>query len=88
MPQERVVDRLRLLRRLVPLAAAAVVLAALTMWFLPGRQAPVLASLPPAEQEAVKNLELLENMELLQDMHLLSELDLLLKYEEEDFESS
>lgn len=86
-PEERPAPRLRLLHRLVPAAAAAAVILTVTLWAIFSGGPQSIESLPPAEQEIVRNMEILENLELLEDMELLDNLDLLLAYEEEDFES-
>ena len=82
---ETVVAGPRILRRLLPAAAAAVVLVALTLWLIVPSQPEALT---PVEQDIVKNMEVLENLELLEEMEILSDMDLLQEYEEEDFESS
>ncbi len=87
-PELAPVPRLRLLRRLAPVAAAAAVILTVTLWALMSAGPQSIANLPPAEQEIVRNMEILENLELLEDMELLDNLDLLLAYDEEDFESS
>lgn len=84
-PARPATSRLRILRRLAPVAAAAAILIVLTLWLVAPTSGPELT---PVEEEIVQNLEVLENLELLEEMEILSELDLLLEYEEEDFESS
>lgn len=87
-PELKPASRLILLRRLAPVAAAAAVILAVTLWAAFSTGPAVIDDLPPAEQEIVRNFEVLENLELLEDMELLKDLDLLLAYDEEDFESS
>jgi anti-sigma factor RsiW len=82
------VSRLKIIRRLVPVAAAAAVILVLTLWLVAPEGPPSVENLSPVEKEIVENMEILENLELLENMEILSELDLLLEYDEEDFESS
>jgi anti-sigma factor RsiW len=81
-------SRIQLLRRLMPAVAAAAVILVVSLWVLLPSGPRSIDSLPPAEQEIVRNMEILENLELLEDMELLDNLDLLLAYDEEDFESA
>ncbi len=87
-PEKQAARKPRLLWRLVPLAASAVVILALTLWFIRPGGPEKVETLAPSEQEIVENIDILENLELLEDLELLSELDLLLEFEEEYFESS
>jgi hypothetical protein len=78
---------LRLVRRLAPVAAAAVVLLVLGLWLAIPREPAGIEALDPVEQEIVQNMDILENLDLLEDYDILSELDLLLEYEADDFAS-
>jgi anti-sigma factor RsiW len=85
---EPAVSRLRLIRRLAPVAAAAAVLIALTLWLVVPSGPISIEDLSPVEKEIVQNMEVLENLEILENLEVLSDLELLLEYDEEDFESS
>lgn len=79
--------RLFVVRKLIPVAAAAMIILAVSLWLAwPQTAKPV--ELSPEELEIVQNMEVLENIELLENMDLLSDLEILLEYEEDDFESS
>jgi anti-sigma factor RsiW len=86
-PAEPSPSRLRLVRRLAPVAAAAVVLLVLGLWLAIPREPAGIEALDPVEQEIVQNMDILENLDLLEDYDILSELDLLLEYEADDFAS-